>query len=229
MKIFDNKIKTVIFSLNMVLLVALLAMDIVYIIKGGLVNKGIASGIFVSIGIVNLSFAIKEKVDLKFPIIMTIGLIFAMLGDIFLAIEFIVGAILFAIGHIFFFVAYLFITKFSWKDLIYGFGIFIPSMLFIVLAPIFTFNVLMEIVCVIYALIISFMVGKAISNLVKERSLLNIIIAIGSVMFFLSDLMLLLGQFASLPVVGIICLVLYYPAEFMLAFSVFAYTCKQNN
>ena len=97
-------------------------------------------------------------------------------------------------------------------------------MLFIVLAPIFEFDgILMEIVCVIYALIISFMVGKAVANLVRERSILNIIITIGSVMFFLSDLMLLLGTFASLPVVGIICLALYYPAEFLLAFSILAY------
>lgn len=223
MKIFDRA-KFIVFIVNIVLLLALIAMDVVYIIKGTLTIKGVTSAIFVVIGLVNLGLAIKEKVELKFPIIMMIGLVFAMLGDVLLEVEYIVGALFFAIGHIFFFVSYIFLNSFSWKDLIYGAVIFLPSMLFIVLAPIFEFDgVLMELVCVIYALIISSMVGKAVANLVKERSILNIIITIGSIMFFLSDLMLLLGTFASLPVVGIICLALYYPAEFLLAFSILVY------
>lgn len=230
MKIIDNNYKKATLILNIILLLALIAMDVVYILNGGITIKSITSAIFMLIGLLNLSLAIKEKRDLKFPIIMTVGLLFAMLGDILLEVQFIVGAGLFALGHILFFVSYLFLEKFSWKDLIYGAVIFVPSMLFIVLAPIFSFGgVLMEIVCVLYALIISFMVGKSIANFVRNRSLLNLIIMIGSIMFFLSDLMLLLGRFASLPVVGIICLVLYYPAEFLLAFSMFIYSCFKTN
>ena len=191
--------------------------------------KSLASSVFVIIGVLNLIFAILIKTKLMFPIMMSLGLIFAMLGDIILNIEFIAGAVLFGVGHIFFFIAYLFLEKFSWKDLLISAIIFIPSMLFILLAPIFNFNSdLMVAVAVIYALIISLMTGKAISNLVKNRSLQNIIIAVGSIMFFLSDLMLLLGRFAGLPVVSIICLVLYYPAEFLLAFSILIYTNEKG-
>ena len=217
-----------IFIVNMALLLVLLALDVAYIVVGTLALKACASAVFVIIGIVNLIYAILNKADLKFPIIMMIGLVFAMLGDIILNIHFIAGAALFGVGHVFFLIAYNFLNKFSWKDIVCSLVIFIPSMLFIVLAPIFDFNgIVMEIVAVVYAFIISFMVGKAISNLIQKRSLINIIITIGSVLFFLSDLMLLLGSFASLPVVGIICLVLYYPAEFLLAFSLFVYGEKK--
>ena len=216
--------------LNAILLLAIIALDVVYIIIGGILIKSITSACFVLVGIVNLAYTIKCKTNLKFPIFMLVGLVFAMLGDIILEVQFIVGAALFAIGHIFFFVSYCMLIKFDWKDLIYGAVIFVPSMLFIVLAPIFDFGgILMEIVCIVYALIISFMVGKAISNYVKQKNVVNLIILIGSIMFFLSDLMLLLNVFAHLPVVGIICLVLYYPAEFLLAFSILSYTLTQTN
>ena len=219
-----------IFIINFLLLLALIAFDIAYIITDTLVTKSIASAFFFIIGIMNLSFAIKTKAKLKFPILMLIGLVFAMLGDIILEIHFISGAILFAIGHVFFFISYCAIAKFKYIDLLYGAMIFIPSMLFIVLVPIFDFGgILMEIVCVVYDLIISMMVGKAISNLIREKNILNIIILIGSVMFFLSDLMLLLNVFASLPVVGTVCLVLYYPAEFLLAFSIYLSSCREQS
>lgn len=208
-------------------MLALFAMDVVYIVIGGITIKSITSTIFVLIGLINLVYAIKQKVNLKYPIMQFVGLVFAMLGDVILEVHFITGAVLFAIGHVMFFISYGMLEKFSYKDLIYGGVIFVPSLLFMVLAPFFEYSgVGMEIVCVIYALIISLMVGKAIANVVKNRSLLNIIIMIGSIMFFLSDLMLLLNVFGGLPVVGIICLALYYTAEFLLAFAIFIYAEK---
>lgn len=221
--------KKIVLLSNLVLLLALVALDIAYIVEGTLLLKSFASAMFVLVGAVNLAYAIKTKAKLQFPILMLVGLVFAMLGDIILNIHFIAGAVLFAVGHVFFFVSYSMLEKFNYKDLIWGLVIFIPSMLLIVLAPIFDFGgALMEVVAVLYALIISLMVGKALSNLIKNRSLLNIIILIGSVMFFLSDLMLLLNVFASLPVVGIICLALYYPAEFLLGFSIFTFANKNQ-
>ncbi len=219
--------KKVIGISNLILMLALFAMDVVYIVIGGITIKSITSTIFVLIGFINLVYAIKQKVNLKYPIMQFVGLVFAMLGDVILEVHFITGAVIFAIGHVMFFISYGMLEKFSYKDLIYGGVIFVPSLLFMVLAPFFEYGgVGMEIVCVIYALIISLMVGKAIANVAKNRSLLNIIIMIGSIMFFLSDLMLLLNVFGGLPVVGIICLALYYPAEFLLAFAIFIYAEK---
>ena len=215
--------KKLIIILNCILLALILAGDVLYIVFGDLWLKGLTSAFFVLLGVINLIYAIKNKsIKQKFSIILVIGLIFAMLGDIILNIHFISGAILFAVGHVFFFMSYCFLQKFSWKDLLFGAIIFIPSVLVITLVPIFDFGgVLMEIVCVMYALIISLMVGKAISNLIRERNLLNLIIVLGSVLFFFSDLMLLLDVFGNLPVVGILCLATYYPAEFLLAHSIY--------
>lgn len=209
--------------INAILILLVLVGDVLYLTVGGLAIKSVTSAGFVLIGVVNLVYVILNKqLDLKFPIIMLIGLTFAMLGDIILEIEFIIGAALFAIGHLFFFVSYCFIQKFKWVDLAYGAAIFVPAVLFITLAPIFDFGgILMELVCVVYAVIISCMVGKSISNFVSKRNTLNIVAMVGSFLFFFSDLMLLLNVFGDLPrVVDVLCLVTYYPAECLLGYSI---------
>ncbi len=215
--------KKVSYILNSIFLALILIGDICYITFGGTWLKGLTSAMFVLLAIFNLIFAIKlKKCNLKFSCLLLTGLVFAMLGDILLNIHFKTGAILFAVGHVCFFISYLFRVKFSWWDILCGAIIFVPSMLFILLAPIFDFGgVLMEIICIVYALIISLMVGKAVSNLIRQRNLLNLIIVIGSVLFFISDLMLLLNVFGGLPkFVDVLCLITYYPAEFLLAHAI---------
>lgn len=224
------ELKTWFLVLNVLLIVGIVLGDICYMSLGGLLIKGLTSGLFTLLGAVNLVYLIVNKnKDLKFPIIMLFGLVFAMLGDIILNIEFVIGAALFAIGHIFYFVAYCFISKFKWVDLLFGAAIFVPAVLFIIFVPLFDFGgTLMEIVCVVYAIIISFMVGKAISNVVASKNLTNILILVGSLLFFFSDLMLLLNVFGSLPkFVDILCLATYYPAECLLAFSILTHKSKQ--
>jgi len=208
---------------NLLLTLLIIVGDCLYMNYDQLWMKSLTSVLFVAMGIVNLVYLILNKQkNYLFPSIMLAGLVFACLGDIILEIEFIVGAALFAIGHIFYFVAYCFLQKFKWTDLICGVAILIPSVLFITLAPIFNFGgVLMEIVCVVYAVIISLMVGKAITNFVRERNWQNLLIMVGSILFFFSDLMLLLNIFAGLSYVGTLCLATYYPAEILLSFSIF--------
>lgn len=210
--------------LNIVLISLVCLGDIFYMFYNHtLLIKSLISAGFVILGIINLVFAFKYNTDKKkFAIIMLIGLTFAMLGDIILELQFIIGAGLFAIGHIFYFLAYCNLIPFRWKDLIYGAIIFVPVTLFIIFAPFFDFGgILMEIVCIIYAIIISCMVGKSISNYIQDKNLLHLIILIGSVLFMFSDFMLLLNVFADLPrVVNILCLASYYPAECMLAYSI---------
>lgn len=217
---------------NIILFLSVIIGDIFYINFGGLWLKGLTSLLFVALGVFNLIYTIKSKDDTtkKFAIIMLIGLIFAMLGDIVLNIYFIGGAILFAIGHVFYFIAYCYLVKFKWSDLIIGSIIFVFAILFITLAPIFKFeNIIMELVCIFYALIISLMVGKAISNLIREKTLTNILLVIGSILFFFSDLMLLFECFANAPrIADILCLATYYPAQCLLAFSISNPTLKQS-
>ena len=90
------------------------------------------------------------------------------------------------------------------------------------LLPIFEFSSpILKWVCIIYAIIISCMTGKAISNLIKQRSLINGLLMIGSILFLFSDLMLLLDNFSNVSgIFGLLCLISYYPAECVLAHSI---------
>lgn len=217
-KIFQN----IILPLNITLILAVILGDICYITLGGLAVKATTSIFFVLLGLVNLSYVILAKQPLKFPIIMAVGLCFAMLGDILLNIEFIVGALFFAIGHIWFFIAYNFLQKFKLTDFNYGLAIFVPAIIFILCMPFLDFGgLLMQVIVVFYALIISLMVGKSIANLVQQPNCQNILIVIGSILFFFSDLMLLLNVFGNLsPVFDVLCLATYYPAECILATAI---------
>jgi len=227
-----NIFRNIILPLNITLIFAVVLGDICYMTLGGLAIKATTSIFFVLLGIVNLTYVIIAKRQaLQFPIIMTIGLCFAMLGDILLNIEFIVGALLFAVGHIWYFVAYNFIQKFKLSDLIYGFAIFIPAIILILFVPIFDFGgLLMQIIVIAYALIISLMVGKSIANLVAQPTAQNILLTVGSILFFFSDLMLLLNVFGNLsPVFDVLCLATYYPAECILATAIFTHKTKEEN
>lgn len=210
--------------LNLILILLVLVGDYFYTTQGGLWLKGLTSFGFVLIGLTNLIyiFMLKENTQKKYAIVMLIGLVFAMAGDIVLNIFFVGGAALFAIGHVFYFVAYCFATRFKVRDLIVAAIIFVPSLLTILLVPIFDFGgTFMQIVCVVYALIISCMLGKAISDLITNKNIFSIIVAVGSLLFFFSDLMLLFDVFASVEVwAGILCLATYYPAQCLLAYSI---------
>lgn len=214
--------KKLVLCLNILLATLVIAGDISYMLHYSVITKGIASGLFVALGVINLIYALKNKTPHKtFAIVLVLGLFFAMLGDIVLEIQFIIGAALFALGHVLFFVSYCFIHRFHIKDLLYGAIIFVPMTLVIVFAPIFDFNgILMQIVCIVYAIIISCMVGKAVNNFIVKKDKLSLIVLIGSILFILSDAFLLFSIFANASkIVGALCLITYYPAEIMLAIS----------
>ena len=185
--------------------------------------KGSTSALFVITGLVNMIYAVKNDTKyLKATILLFIGLVFAMAGDIMLEIVFIVGAGLFGVGHIFFFISYCFMARFKVRDLLYGLVIFLPSLAIILFVPILDYGgTTMLIVCIAYALVISLMLGKAISNYNTLHTLLSMVILIGSMLFFFSDMMLLFDIFGHIPYTNLLCLITYYPAEYILALSIY--------
>lgn len=216
------------YFINVFFLLAIIVADVLFMTYDNIFIKATASILFVTLALINLLYARKNKYENKnFQILIFIGLFFAMLGDIVLEIQFIIGAVLFAIGHLFYFLSYSSLLKINWKDFVIGLVIFTSSVLFITIAPIFDFkSIIMQIVCIVYALIISLMVGKSISNFIVLRTKLNLVLCIGSILFFFSDLMLLLNVFSFIVFpFGILCLSTYYPAQFLLAFSIL----KSNN
>ena len=216
--------KKIFMMLNAIMLTFILIFDVLYMVKGGLILKSIASIMFVIAGIINIIYCIKNRRDLKFPIWMLVALVCAMLGDILLNINFYVGTIIFAVAHIFYFVSYCMLYKLNGRDFLCGIIIAIIALSIILFTPFLNFGAtLMKGICCGYALIISLMVGKAISNVLKEKCFINIIIVVGSILFFISDFMLMLNKFGSIPGTSYFCLGTYYPAQFLLAFSLFAY------
>ena len=207
---------------NIVTLALILIFDVWYMFGGGLFAKSIASIMFVVAGIINYLYCAKRNADLKFPKWMLVALTCAMLADIILVLNFYLGVAVFALGHVFYFVSYCMLSKINRKDLLCGVGIFTFALSVIQFAPFLDFGSgFMKNVCCAYALIISFMVGKAISNLLEEKNATNITIVVGSILFIISDLMLMLDKFGSIPGTSYLCLGTYYPGQFILAFSLF--------
>ena len=218
-----------IFLLNLVLAVLVQVSMIWYLDCGGLWRKGLTSFGFVLLGVLNLAYLIAvRKKPLRFPGILVVGLVFAMLGDIVLNVNFIGGALLFAIGHIFYAVSYAQLQRIRKLDLLLSGIIFAATALFLLLAPIFDFgDPVMKGICVGYAFIISLMVGKAFGNAVREHTVTNLLLAAGSFLFFFSDLMLVLYVFADAPhIIDTLCVATYYPAQCILALAMFWYKGK---
>lgn len=212
----------------LVFAVLVVATDLCYMLVdcSAYITKTIASLTFVIFGVINLLLVWKKE-DFnqlkKFTLFMVIGLVFACLGDIFLIEDslFMVGAILFAIGHIFYLVAFILLSKYTWIDVMCSLWIFIASALVLILYPYFDFGG-MKIIVYIYALVISFMLGKALGNYIKQpKNLKMLLLFIGAFLFFFSDLMLVFNVFANAPkVLDILCLATYYPGEYLLALAI---------
>ena len=195
---------------------------------GGYKMKGFCSFIFVLLGIVNLIYCFLNKKEGKiFPILMVCGLFFGMIADVVLSFNFITGAAIFAAGHIIYLVSYTLLNKFQLKDLVSVFCILAVSLVLILL-PIYNFgSELMFIVVIAYAVIISLMLAKALMNAVNTKKTMEIILFIGSLLFYISDFMLLLSIFGGEKnFSSLICCYTYWPGQIIIAFSLYFYEGK---
>ncbi len=225
----SNKLHRVFGVLNIICAALLFGGMVWYMTEGGLNVKATASNCFVLMGGVNLIYALCAKSKRRaYPVIMFCGFVFAMFGDVLLGYNFILGAGLFAIGHIFYTAAFCTQMRLSRMDVVISAIIFSGAASLLLFYDKFDFGgTLMLGVCMVYALIISCMVGKAIATCVKERSVKNVLLAVGAVSFFFSDVMLVLRFFADAPwIVDRLCLASYFPAQGLLAASVYFHVRK---
>jgi uncharacterized membrane protein YhhN len=184
--------------------------------------KCVCSGLFAALGLVNLGYALKTKQsNRRFYAAMSVGLILAFLGDYLIGYDFIVGAGTFALGHVCFVVAYCFMQKMHWLDYAVSGALFLGCLIFLLCCPLLTFDVaIFRVVCIVYALIISTMLGKAVGNLIRRKSAVTATIAVASALFFFSDLMLVLDWFIGRwSWTDNACMGTYYPALCLLALS----------
>ena len=177
---------------------------------------------FALLGTLNLLYAyVSQAEDKRFYIGMEAGLILAFLGDVLIGYDFIIGAATFALGHVCFVVAYCFMQNMKKLDSIISGVLFLGCLIFLLFCPLLTFEVqIFRIVCIVYALIMSTMLGKAVGNFVRERNAVTTTIAVASLLFFFSDLMLVFDWFIGLwSWADHACMGTYYPALCFLAFA----------
>lgn len=224
MKKFLN-LKNVILAVNIVFILEICVMNYFYQKNDfDFTLKCVCSISFAVLGLINLGYTIFTKQEnLKFFIVMAVGLVFAMTGDIVLEIIFVAGAGFFAIGHIVFVAAYCLLKKMGVLEFIVAAITFVLAGSFLLFSKQLDFGgELMKWVCVIYALIISLMFGKAVANFIYERNVFYALIAVGSLLFVFSDLMLVLNNFiGKWNWTEYACLATYYPALCLFTFSMF--------
>ena len=217
----------ILFIINVVIIAAVLILNYFYQSNNfDFTLKCICSGGFAALGILNFLYMLKTKQEnIPFHLTLCLGIFFAMLGDIILNFSFVAGAAVFAVGHIFFFVAYCFLQKIRKADIIIGGGIFLAGTLFLILCPLLEFDPpFFRIVCIVYALIISMTLGKAVGNFIRNKNIFTFLLAIAGFLFFFSDLMLVFDWFIGLwSWTDHACMGTYYPSLCISALAMLFY------
>ena len=212
-------------AINMIVIATIFVLNYFYQSNGfDFTLKCTCSGLFALLGLVNLGYALKTKQGhTRYYVGMAAGLVFAFLGDYLIGYDFIIGAATFALGHVCFVVAYCFIEKLKTLDYVISGLLFAAATAFLLLSPFLTFDEpVFRVVCIVYALIISTMLGKAIGNFARNKNLVTGVTAFASALFFFSDLMLVLAWFGGFPHwTNNLCMGTYYPALCLLAFSMY--------
>ena len=209
---------------NILLIFCAMACLVYYDIAGGLWLKGVTSSWFVLLGSVNLWAARKENVmSLRFFVLMELGFVCGMCADVLLGLVFYAGVGVFALGHILYLAAFYCLEKFRLRDLRLILPLAAVSMFVVVGTPwIQVEDPFMQKLLLGYALVISAMLGKAWSNLLCSPSTYRWLLAIGSVLFWFSDLILAIDMFGqSSRLTWILCSYSYWPAQSILAHSLF--------
>ena len=214
--------KKLLISLSLLIMAALLGCVYIYTnVNGSLQMKAVTAGCFVAIGCLGLVYTVLCKGRPAFAVTLLLGLILAMAGDLTLGKSFILGAELFAGGHILYAAAMYIRQRFAWLDALLSLGMLLIALAVLTFTPGLTFSdPAMRIVCYVYAVIISCMAGKAISGFLRQRTLANGLLALGSGMFYFSDVMLLLSWFAGAGRwADLACCWTYFPGQSILALS----------
>ncbi len=209
---------------NITLLVCAALCLICYDIFGGLWLKGVTSSWFVILGGVNLWAARKLRGRQRlFFLLMEAGLFSGMCADVLLGIVFFAGVGAFALGHVLYLAAFHTLEKPCLRDLWITAPLAAISVFAVVGTPwINVEDPVLRKLLLGYALIIAAMLGKSLSNLCSRPCLYRWLLAIGSIMFWVSDLALAVSMFGqSSRLAWILCSYNYWPGQNILAHALF--------
>lgn len=189
-----------------------------------LLFKTLASITFVTLGYVILK-SVNYAEKNKYASLIFYGLILGMFGDIFIELPMksnvTIGASLFAIGHILYSIAFCYIKKFSLKHFIIVTTFSLLLITYTLFMPYINCGDMLPVILA-YCVIISFMVGCALLLWNKNLSLPKKMCIYGTVLFLISDFILLHGLFmttANTNFVVFLNTFTYYPGQILLALS----------
>lgn len=209
---------------NVVLIILAMACLVYYDVRGGLWLKGVTSGWFVLLGTWNLLYAGRRGCrNFRFLLLIELELILTMTADVMLGIHFMTGTVLFALGHVSCCAAFCVLEKFRRRDLILILLVSGVSLFLVLGLPyIQVEDPVMQAVLVVYAIVISCMLGKGLGNLLAKKSPARWLMAIGGCLFWFSDLMLALNLFGSGGrTASLLCMYTYWPGQSILAHSLY--------
>ena len=196
------------------------------------VFRKITNALIVIVAVFNLIYYfIKFKKIKVYQIVLVIGIIFSCLADALPNLDFKVFVALFLMGHLMYIVAFYFVKKFSYLDIIFSLIIFVFSASIILFVPIFNFyQDSIKYLCLIYALVLSVVVGKSFSNLRLFKEPLTIVMFIGSIMFYISDFALFFNMFTAHSIIlDVLCLSFYYPSVMIFSNSLLCINSNNKN
>ncbi len=215
--------KKILFFANLALIVVTCVFAGLYVVQNSLLFRILA---LTSVGLimgVNIFSTIKFKENIKVLVFVSSGILLMILAEFMKREIPLFGLILFIISNILFLLA-LYITKgFRITDVIYSSCFFVAIMIMIIVFP--NFGGILRwkgIVGIFYALSISAVIGKAVSNFVDKKDYFNSIVLSSLISLTLFSFFTLLLLYSSAPVgINYIRNGLYFIALAILAFSVF--------
>lgn len=224
------KTHNLIHGVNIALMACTVGCLVCYDILGGLWLKGLTSAWFVVLGLVNLVYGCRRGVKHRFLPLTALGLVLGMAADVLLGVWFIFGILSFALGHVLYLAGFFALEKPRWKDLLYIFPIAAVSLYIVAGTPFICIeDPVLKPMLLGYAVIIACMLGKAMSNLAVCKMPSRWLIALGSVMFWFSDVMLAIDMFGTPSrATWILCSYNYWPAQAILAYAMFRFVEEQD-
>lgn len=227
----SKKKVSMIHGVNVALMIGTVACLVCYDILGGLWLKGVTSAWFVALGAVNLCYGLRRGVRHPYLWLTALGLALGMAADVLLGPAFIFGLLFFAAGHVLYLAGFFSLEKFRRQDLCYILPIAAVSLYAVVGTPFIRVDdpVLLPLLLG-YAVIIACMLGKAISNWRVHGTPSRLLIMVGSILFWFSDLMLAVDMF-GVPsrMTWILCSYSYWPAQALLAYAMFRFAEEQKH
>ena len=173
-----------------------------------------------------------SKGDIIYFSLLLAGLLCSLLGDVFLGIQskdkrplnkmFLLGLISFSFTHIFYISAFSHIYPLNIKDIFFSLLMIFIVIIFLISRKNFNFQGFFIPTC-IYSILISLMFCKCIStSLFLGRSIVSLLLILGSTLFVISDIILSFIVFdgKNTNYISILNLTTYYIGQFLIASTV---------